>query len=90
MTNHDDGPIGTDRIDAEAIFVQPYGIKFMYVQHPEGGEFLCLGSTDAELGQVIFTLTPEGAARVATTLAGMIRRLPELRSEWVATNGGQA
>ena len=89
MTDHNND-IGTSQIDDDANFVQPYEIRFMYVQHPEAGEVLCLGTTDAQLGQVIFTLTPEGAARVATTLAGMIRRLPELRSEWVATSGGRA
>jgi hypothetical protein len=64
-------------------------IKVMYIQD-QGQDWLALHITEPDGHHVIVPVPPSGAAYIAKALTGMLDNLGELRSEWVATNGGKA
>jgi hypothetical protein len=86
--NPDNSPIATGELSADTIYICPKHINLIYFQEL-GVDWIGLAIDDVRLGSVLVTLEPGGAAHISRTLAGMLRQLPHLRSEWVATNGGQ-
>ena len=88
MTTPDNAPIATGELSADTVYVCPTSINLIYFQEV-GSDWIGLRIDDPRLGSVLVTLEPRGAAYHSRHLAGLLRNLPRLRSEWVATNGGQ-
>jgi hypothetical protein len=72
----------------DTIYIGPKSLNVIYFKH-DGVDWIGLHIDDIRLGSVLITLEPGGAANVSRSLAGIVHQLGELRSEWVATNGGQ-
>jgi hypothetical protein len=87
--NPDNAPIAPGQLPEDTIYICPTSVNYIYFNE-DGVDWIGLAIDDHRLGPVLATLEPGGAAHISRSLAGLLRNLPRMRSEWVATNGGTA